>query len=83
MKYDRKVYRFSKDRDWVLDFYWLKREKDHAKPVEQYSLDGKYLNTYKSVNEASKMTSIPYSRIYNCCNGKKVRLRNYIWKYKE
>lgn len=83
IKYDRKVYRFSKNRNWVKDFYWLKREKEHAKAVEQYSLDGKYLNTYKSVNEASKMTSVPYSSIYNCCNGKKVRLRNYIWKYKK
>lgn len=82
MKYDRKVYRFSKDRDWVRDFYWLKREKDHAKPVEQYSLDGNLLNTYKSVNEASNATSIPYWKIYSCCNGKKVRGIEFMWKYK-
>lgn len=83
MKYDRKVYRFSKNRNWVKDFTWLKREKEHSKAVEQYSLDGKLLNTYKSVNEASRATSILYSRIYNCCNGRKVSSRDFVWKYKE
>lgn len=82
-KFDRRVERFARARGWTKDFTWLKREKEHSKAVEQCSLDGTLLNTYKSVNEASIATSIPYSRIYSCCNGRKVRFRDFLWRYKK
>lgn len=82
MKYERKVYRFAQNRNWVKDFSWLKREKEHAKSVEQYTCDGVLLNQFVSINKASEITNIPYSQIYNCCNEKRKDAGGFLWKYK-
>ena len=51
------------------------------KPVNQYALDGRLLNTYKSIKEASEKTGIDKSNICNCCLGKIKSSGNFIWKY--
>ena len=82
MKQERKAYRFAKNRGWMNDFTWLKREKEHSKSVEQYTYDGVLLNTFDSINKASKITKIPYSQIYGCCNKKRNEAGGYLWRYK-
>lgn len=53
-----------------------------SKPVEQYSKDGKLLNTYNSITEAANSINGWVSNISQCCLGKKKSSAGYIWKYK-
>lgn len=55
-----------------------------SKPVLQYSLDGNFIQEFKSVSEASRQTGISHGNITSCCNGKVYHhtAGGYIWKYK-
>lgn len=57
-----------------------------GKIVEQYSLDLELLNTYGSIQDASRQNgwndTIRRS-ICACCNGKQKTAYGFIWKYKE
>lgn len=53
-----------------------------AKPVCQYALDGRLLNTYKSIREASRQTGVDQSHMCQCCLGNLKSAGNFIWKYK-
>ncbi|MBR4319522.1 MAG: hypothetical protein IKP69_05665, partial [Oscillospiraceae bacterium] len=57
------------------------------KPVNQYSLEGEYLNSYASITAATKSikTSNSRSRVSNisaCCSGKAKSAYGFIWRYK-
>tara|TARA_B110000114_G_scaffold184318_1_gene227717 strand:+ start:1340 stop:2671 length:1332 start_codon:yes stop_codon:yes gene_type:complete len=52
------------------------------KIIEQYTLDGTYLNTFSSISEASRTVNSATSNISKCCNGKRKSAGGYIWKYK-
>lgn len=51
--------------------------------VNQYSLDGKYIRTWKSIKEAGTTLNISCSKICECCKNKRNKTGNYIWKYSE
>ena len=61
----------------------LKQVNNHyaAKEIDQYSIDGDYIQTYQSMKEASDMSGVPYWQIFLCCRGKKKSAGNYVWKY--
>lgn len=50
-------------------------------PVEQYSLDGIYINTYDSAKQASEITGIVHTDICKCCREEILRAGKYQWKY--
>lgn len=53
-----------------------------SKPVNQFSLDGRLLNTYKSTQEASRQTGVNQQSISECCLGKRYKTTGgFIWKY--
>ena len=54
-----------------------------AKPVLQYSLDGKLLDEYYSAMEAGRQNHCSQAGISNCCNGKQKTAYGYVWRYKE
>ena len=54
-----------------------KRKKD----VYQYTLEGKYLNSFKSVSEASKSTKINKSSIAKVCRKERSKAGGFIWCY--
>lgn len=54
-------------------------------PVDQYSLDGKYIKTYQGMIDISYDLNISedcFANISACCNGRKVTAYGYIWRYK-
>ena len=51
------------------------------KKVDQYSIDGEYIQTFLSVTEASKATSADKSDIVRACKGKRKVIGGYQWKY--
>lgn len=52
-----------------------------SKPINQYTLDGHYVATYKSTNEASRQTGINQGNIVQCCLGNLKSAGGFIWKY--
>ncbi len=52
-----------------------------GKPVEQYTLDNKYIATFPSVSFASRQTGVPKSTIKANIYGKTKKGGNYVWKY--
>lgn len=49
------------------------------KTVYQYSLEGKLINVYPSVNEAARKTGYNISEISVCCNGGKFHKKRNKW----
>lgn len=63
----------------------------YSKPVYQYTLDGKLVNVWKSIREASRSTNYSFNGIRSCCNGGFFRngkwvncykFKGYKWLYK-
>jgi group I intron endonuclease len=55
----------------------------HSKPIEQYTPDGKLLNTYPSAMEAMRQTGIKNDNINQNLRGKSKSAGGFVWKYKE
>lgn len=51
--------------------------------VEQYDLDGNYLQTFEYVRDAGKQFGIDESSIIKCCRNKRKTAGNYMWRYVE
>lgn len=66
--------------DYVLSsFTHLKAKKE----IEQYSINGDYINTYKSISDAVKQLNIrSISGIIQCCQEKQFSSNGFQWKYK-
>lgn len=61
-------------------------EKMHHRnhPVEQYSLDGKYIKTFSTIKEACDELGLKsISSIVNVCKGRAQTAKGYKWKYKD
>lgn len=64
-----------------FDLYRTER-KHHHKPVNMYSLDFQYENTFESAKQASVVLDLTgYGNITNCCNGKVNSSYGHKWFY--
>ena len=54
-----------------------------AKPVDQYSLNGEYIASFKSTREAAQQLGLDSSTISKVCRGKNKTHGNFIFKYSE
>lgn len=52
-----------------------------AKAVEQYTLEGEYVQRYSCAKEACIKYGIDLSRVIKCCRGKAKSCGGYTWKY--
>lgn len=50
-------------------------------PVHQYSLDGRYIQTFPSIQVARALIHVGH--IERCCNGKQKQAGGFIWSYKK
>lgn len=55
--------------------------QEHTKAVNQYDLNGKYLKTYTSINEAARETKCSPSNIRRNCQLETKTANNYQWRY--
>lgn len=63
---------------------YKKTGKGSLKEVEQYSLDGEYIQTFSSCREAARSINAPYHvGINSCCLGRQKTAYGYKWKYKD
>ena len=51
------------------------------KPVVQYDMFGKEINTYKSITEASEKTGVAIGDISHCCNKDNVSASGFMWSF--
>ena len=63
----------------------MNQDNVRGKSVVQLSLDGDYLNTYKSGYDAAQRVGNPKlnSGIIKCCRGYKKTAGGFIWKFKD
>lgn len=54
-----------------------------SKGVIQYSLDGVFIQEFKSATEAQQFLHLKVNHIGCCCKGDRKTCGGYIWKYKE
>lgn len=52
-----------------------------SKEVKQFSLEGKYINTFASVKKAAKHIQLSPSTLSDALNGKQKTSGGYIWKF--
>jgi len=50
-------------------------------PIYQYSLEGEFIQKWKSSAEASRTSGFESSSITKCCRGKLYKHKGFIWKY--
>ena len=50
-------------------------------PVDQYTMDGHFIKTWKSGKEAGDTLHIPKSNINKCCKGERFSAGGYVWIY--
>ena len=65
----------SKDDDRIIE--------DIYNPIQQFSLDGKFIKEWQTINEAAEQLGINKSGIINCCNHKNKSAGGYQWKRKQ
>ena len=58
-------------------------QKSVGKKVDQYNLDGSFIRSFNSFNEAARITGIWQASIRNCCIGKHQHAGSYVWKFHE
>jgi group I intron endonuclease len=54
---------------------------NRKKVVQQFSLEGEFVNEYNSVSEASKQTDCNKTSIAKVCRGERQSCGGYLWKY--
>jgi hypothetical protein len=59
----------------------LNNARARNKRVYQFALDGKFIEDYPSVVEASLKTNITHSRITSCARGKQFSSGGFYWSY--
>lgn len=57
--------------------------KNRTIPVEQYTLDGTYINSFYSISSAARSINRRREGIRDCCRGRQLSAYGYIWKYKQ
>lgn len=60
-----------------------KNFKALSKPVEQWTIDGKYVKTYPSTMEVERCLGIAHTNVSACCTGKMKTAGHFIWKFAE
>lgn len=69
-------YKSQEFRDKISKAVDYKKSK-----VSQFTLEGEYLRSFSSANEAERFTSVSRGAILRCCKGKVKRAGNFIWRY--
>jgi len=75
-----KVFRgFYWSYDYIDTFLPLKDLR--RKKVQQFNLEGEFINEFNSVSEASSITGFNKTSIAKVCRGTRKQCGTYVWKY--
>ena len=65
--------------EWCTNKY--NTDYSNSTPIDQYTLNGEYIITHKSIAEAQRKTGIAAASICNCCKGNFKQAGGYLWSY--
>lgn len=68
--------------DVYSNVYESNKRNNNLHKVVQYTKDGKFINEYESITEASRQCNIRRTDITNCCRGEQKTAKGFVWKYK-
>ena len=73
-------------KKWSENPNWRKNQaeatrKANSKPVNQYTLYGEYVKTWKNIKEAARELGISNGNISSCCKGRYKSAGGFIWKF--
>lgn len=71
------------------DYYWSYKYLDYyisntdkrKKQVYQFAIDGEFLNIYKSIADANRITKINKTSIAKVCRGERKTAGGFMWSY--
>lgn len=68
---------------WSYEYIepFIPKSDIRRKAVNQISLDGDLISSYKSASEASRKTGISKTCITRCCRGEREGSGGFLWKY--
>lgn len=69
-------------KDNQFDLGLDKLDRNTLRAIDQYDLDGNYINSFKSIKSASDITNINDGNIQSCCAERYKSAGGFIWKYK-
>lgn len=79
------IFRYSNDDSPWINYNpnLCRGNKERMRPVAQYDLNGNFIKSYVSINEASRLTGISKRWIQNVCdpNSKDKSAHGYIFRY--
>lgn len=55
--------------------------KNQSKKIDQYDLDGSFIQTFESLSDASNFASVDRAAIRRVCQNKQKTSGGFIWKY--
>ncbi len=59
----------------------VKKSTHNCKPVDQFDLNGKFIQRYNSITEAARTLNIDNSLISRCTSGENKTATGFIWKF--
>lgn len=80
----KSIWVYKSDSDIILQDKLKAVNKAHglSKPVEQYTLDGRYITTHESTPKAAETVGMKSSsNIRAVCDGRRTNAGGYFWKY--
>lgn len=54
-----------------------------SKPIYQYDLEGNFIKRWDNANQIKRNLGFVAENIRNCCNGRRKKAHNFIWKYEK
>jgi len=73
----------SENRGSIINVKFYGNTRLKRRPIIQYSLDGKCINSFSSMHSASKITNTSTQLIWKCCNNLGKTGGGFIWKYRD
>jgi hypothetical protein len=71
----------KKREEWICN-KMKKPKPSKQKPILQYDLDNNFIKEWNSIKEASIVLNINSGRISSCCSGNILKIKKFIFKYK-
>lgn len=83
----KKIFLYAKDS--IVDrlpivnerLIYEKNRRKKCRPVDEYTLDGKFVKAYPSGSEAGRQTNVHYSVVHRCCHGEYLSVGERIFLY--
>ena len=71
-------------KGWIKDCTWFKTPgppESHMRKIKQFTKDGVFVASFRSVVDAARATGSNASKITDVCRGRRLWTNGFVWKY--